>query len=1704
MGKHQRRKDNLQTASSSKAAHLMQASGVGIPFIGLESSGLGLLNFDEGMAAENVNLAPEFRIVLKKLTKRDALTREKAVIEFAELSKKASSDQLKLSFEYFAPIYQRLVTDVNSGIRSGSNKLLAVCISTLKKEASNHCLKQTLPFLLLSTADHSNQVVKSANSLLTECFSSEKRNLLFNNFADDALSLSLSIVNRKHRLVFPQQFTDEESNEQRRSRLVVQALNCIDKLFGHSSDLASLVSALSDTFTHSESLNPLMALGNNCPFFDLRKKSRRQAFECFLRLAQEDAFFEQCSLDKTVVPKLLSLIRKKEGHWELLASSLLPAFSIIFVRIGLSDRKKQFKFGLSVLDSFFDGSVQSISLSSWNNAFVEICKYCFVKISNEDGIEEDASEFVGGYFQLLNKFVDFTVNGRFSLADYGNLAEFIGWIQYKLAAKMDDSTIHAFCRKSCSELEDQILSLLPKSNELLVKLMDVVPEKQKLTRKLLTAPNSLALSNALLIKSADAFLPSETNPLEFDRLLDVIASRIRIDADSFGFDTEIIRLIGILCQILMKIQKGHRLTELIQLDNIWTCFHTIGFILSDFGQLLDHNSIFSAIRSIFHNVKCLEPEFDRVERTLELILAYICENCSDSEREQLIQIVSAEAELIGQVPKTLNFVFYFLIKREKQLFAERFFKILLEKLHNFSAAEACKTIAYFKNVDVSMTFSPFRSDVLKMTRKFDSLFSAEILSREELFTAFSLLHYNAPIQFNANSAQNSFDCLVEFAKFALFYCQFVQNPSETDGTIGTEFCYVFIELDFLAKRLPIPSADAIADFFLAASTNDLPFCAFYSILKFAVENVSSQGIPNDLSPNQKIFEIAIQMRPKANFDLDSVEHRNGIEDWLFTTRSSLGCVLLKFCGQIVPFLAEIGGPIRDFVNCALITAFQNCTENLFDEKEDASEMHWLMGHFALVLAYRYENGVRMNQANNDYSDIGREWAEFFGPSVANSVLHWFLQLFFMNKRTKMPPQFFVKSLCNAIHSVEIDRLIKAELPPEFVQRALDQFYSDDSSINQTFGGYSNEKRSKLALTSVLFFNSKPEIQFAAAAILKGFLFEMFSSENAVSDTMDEKSANESEVKDFEESTDRETDIGRMMDDSRRELQLPRFFKEVLCFEFAEYSSANKSEIDPPLLCWDVLMRFLANLDVLSRVRFCEAINTKTLSSSLAHLFNSLSDPLKAEEFSVVSRIDDFFAGQFHFQQLDRPFDREHFVCNLFFRTLTVIPALFREWHGTLGKMESKTVNQYSQKYVSHLIIRRELRSLENMKRGKLEIRVLPKVREVECVYRLEEAAMNLSILLPENYPIGAPKVETGRCIVSKELHRKWLLQLGVFLNGQNGAMLDGILQWKRSIDQHLKGVEECTICMSTVSSTNYQLPRIRCRQCRKKFHGDCLLHEQNAPVRNVEPDRDLLRERRFHQNRSLKSDPTSPVGGIDKEFESPLDFRRVLSGSRGGSERKKLLVSSSHPSSHLQQFPYTAPPTLNTLGVDIAVEALRRRQQISVHQRRRSSVLRTVSSGEQPLPPAIPSLSPRQRFLSTSCSIDQNANAFAIPETLNRLLPWLLPTRSSSLTGGHQSGQGGVQQQTAQQNNAAGGGMGTAQPVKQQHPFPAPKSKFKMAHESFRARMLQEMQDSSNEAVFMTKKRTADSKFSEFKGGDLNKYTAQSYAIRNGVEIFGG
>lgn len=295
-------------------------------------------------------------------------------------------------------------------------------------------------------------------------------------------------------------------------------------------------------------------------------------------------------------------------------------------------------------------------------------------------------------------------------------------------------------------------------------------------------------------------------------------------------------------------------------------------------------------------------------------------------------------------------------------------------------------------------------------------------------------------------------------------------------------------------------------------------------------------------------------------------------------------------------------------------------------------------------------------------------------------------------------------------------------------------------------------------------------------------------------------------------------------------KLPAFFRTLLERDFRLYIKAEDDNlddnvtstisnrelsccpIDPPLLVWDALVSFLGELDVQTRVKYCDALSQKLASNAMNLVFSQLPETPRSEK--SFFELPDYHRGVVY--------DKENFACNLYYRSLIVIPAFVRHWYKSLSKKGAGLVDRYTRKFVSSLVLQREIRNVTNIRRGRLEVRVMPNVNEVSAFYKMEDTTIRLNISLPVNYPLSLATIQTERSIVSKDLHRRWLLQLEMFLAHQNGSMLDGILQWKRNIDKHLEGVEDCTICMMTVSSTNYQLPKIRCRQCKKKFHGDCL------------------------------------------------------------------------------------------------------------------------------------------------------------------------------------------------------------------------------------------------------------------------------------------
>ena len=57
---------------------------------------------------------------------------------------------------------------------------------------------------------------------------------------------------------------------------------------------------------------------------------------------------------------------------------------------------------------------------------------------------------------------------------------------------------------------------------------------------------------------------------------------------------------------------------------------------------------------------------------------------------------------------------------------------------------------------------------------------------------------------------------------------------------------------------------------------------------------------------------------------------------------------------------------------------------------------------------------------------------------------------------------------------------------------------------------------------------------------------------------------------------------------------------------------------------------------------------------------------------------------------------------------------------------------------------------------------------------------------------------------------------------QNGSLVDALTLWKKNVDKRFEGVEECYICFFILHGSTYQMPKVACPTCKKKFHSACL------------------------------------------------------------------------------------------------------------------------------------------------------------------------------------------------------------------------------------------------------------------------------------------
>ncbi|VDN21769.1 unnamed protein product [Gongylonema pulchrum] len=236
MSKQQRRKGNARAASSAQAADLLTSFGQtasSATFTECDTSSTSRM-LDDLEIDDDISQS-EMQIALKKLIKKDALTREKGLKELGELLTEASLVDAKAGFKSFVAVFPKLSLDWRLTIRHASLRVLETFICKLQKECEPFLKKArnsivvwvfwVLPYALFLMHDGNTAVADASKEMLKNCFVSEKHAVVVDMCRDALYDIAIQMVNVSHPLSNSKD--EEETSEQRCTRLKLQGLRCL-------------------------------------------------------------------------------------------------------------------------------------------------------------------------------------------------------------------------------------------------------------------------------------------------------------------------------------------------------------------------------------------------------------------------------------------------------------------------------------------------------------------------------------------------------------------------------------------------------------------------------------------------------------------------------------------------------------------------------------------------------------------------------------------------------------------------------------------------------------------------------------------------------------------------------------------------------------------------------------------------------------------------------------------------------------------------------------------------------------------------------------------------------------------------------------------------------------------------------------------------------------------------------------------------------------------------------------------------------------------------------------------------------------------------------------------------------------------------------------------------------------------------------------
>lgn len=230
----QRTKGNVRPSSSGRAAEVLAREGGVIPgFVGFDSTVTSELSYVPAVhgAEEIDNLVDaDFRLVLRKLSKRDGVTRLKAVQDFGSMCQERDAEDVKGVLPYWPRIYCKISVDYDRRIREATQQAFEQLVLKVRRSLAPF-LKSLMGHWILSQCDTYTPAASAACQAFQAAFSPAKQPEALSFCKDEILNVLQDVLLKEtaDTLSDPQSVTEEE-REAKYVRMLTSSLLGVKRL----------------------------------------------------------------------------------------------------------------------------------------------------------------------------------------------------------------------------------------------------------------------------------------------------------------------------------------------------------------------------------------------------------------------------------------------------------------------------------------------------------------------------------------------------------------------------------------------------------------------------------------------------------------------------------------------------------------------------------------------------------------------------------------------------------------------------------------------------------------------------------------------------------------------------------------------------------------------------------------------------------------------------------------------------------------------------------------------------------------------------------------------------------------------------------------------------------------------------------------------------------------------------------------------------------------------------------------------------------------------------------------------------------------------------------------------------------------------------------------------------------------------------------